>query len=566
MGSVAAGALARLSPARLQLKAYSREILGEVRRLALQQVLHGPVHHPFEHGKDIVALDRDGNLHAFQLKAGDLSLAALEEIQAQLFALSATAVNYPGVEPPRRPDRAFLITNGRLSAPARDRIKSLNDANRPNGLPPIEVVERDHLLPRFVKAHGKLLPEELPNFNDLLRFALSDGLSLFPSYDRARLLSSLVPLATEDPRSDLRRAVGSVTLLTAYTVGPWQRVQNHLGVAEGWLTLALVILRVAETSHLPIRDWESSFLLARDGARQALRDLLMEASGGQDLVVTDVVDGIVYPTRAALVCGYCSALYISEKHIGQDSPISESIRALLLREIEFIKVHGEAAVPHLWMIATALELLGETAKAVELVIHWAEVLARANHIDSKEPFLDPYHSIESILLNLLGQDSDIGEENCAGEAFTLHIAIEWLARRDLREHVEKIWPSVTHVHFAEFAPSRPANLLAHDDPDGEKLIWAPEAPASWKKLRSEACVFPSAAIPSVLWNHAEVLPYLPLIFPFRLTSAVAKAVDYLAHGPCMVIATSQDYQTVDHNNGELAPRLPQTPDEDDQPG
>lgn len=58
------------------------------------RVLHGPVHHPFEHGKDIVALSPDGSLHAFQLKAGDLSLAALEEIQAQLFALSATAVNY----------------------------------------------------------------------------------------------------------------------------------------------------------------------------------------------------------------------------------------------------------------------------------------------------------------------------------------------------------------------------------------------------------------------------------------------------------------------------------------
>lgn len=259
-----------------------------------------------------------------------------------------------------------------------------------------------------MKAHGRFLPEELPNFNDLLRFALSDGLSLFPSYELAKLISSLVPLTADDRRSEVCRAIGSITLLTAYAVGPWQQVQNHLGVAEGWLTTVLVILRVAETNHLPTRDWESSFLLARDAARQALRDLLMEASGGQDLVVTDIVDGIVYPTRAALVCGYCSALYISEKHIGQDSPISESIRALLLREIEFIKVHGEAAVPHLWMIATALELLGETAKAVELVIHWAEVLARANHIDSKEPFLDPYHSIESILLNLLGQDSDIG--------------------------------------------------------------------------------------------------------------------------------------------------------------
>jgi hypothetical protein len=32
-------------------------------------ILQGPVHHPFEHGKDILTISPNGELHAYQLKA-----------------------------------------------------------------------------------------------------------------------------------------------------------------------------------------------------------------------------------------------------------------------------------------------------------------------------------------------------------------------------------------------------------------------------------------------------------------------------------------------------------------
>ena len=45
------------------------------------RVLQGPVHHPYEHGKDIVAIDPSGRLCAFQLKGGDIHLTDFEKIQ-----------------------------------------------------------------------------------------------------------------------------------------------------------------------------------------------------------------------------------------------------------------------------------------------------------------------------------------------------------------------------------------------------------------------------------------------------------------------------------------------------
>ena len=48
------------------------------------RVIQGPVHHPFEHGKDILTFAPNGQLHAYQLKGPDLvSLRDFERIQQQ---------------------------------------------------------------------------------------------------------------------------------------------------------------------------------------------------------------------------------------------------------------------------------------------------------------------------------------------------------------------------------------------------------------------------------------------------------------------------------------------------
>jgi hypothetical protein len=62
------------------------------------RVIQGPVHHPFEHGKDILTFAPDGALHAYQLKGPDLvRLEDFEKIQGQLMALAGTAITHAAV-------------------------------------------------------------------------------------------------------------------------------------------------------------------------------------------------------------------------------------------------------------------------------------------------------------------------------------------------------------------------------------------------------------------------------------------------------------------------------------
>lgn len=492
------------------------------------RVLHAPVHHPFEHGKDLVATAPDGALHAFQLKGGDMRLPGLEAIQGQLLTLSTTAVRYPGVEPPRLPDRAFLVTSGRLTPPARDRLASMNDAARYREGVAIEVVELDQLVSRFVSAHSEFLPGKLEDLSQLLRFVLDDGTGPFPIRRFCEVLKSQLSIEAVPTRQRVTRILAAATILTSYSVGPWQREENHLAVAEAWLSLALTSMWAAEVHELPDEEWLPQFELARDTARQALGSLLAEAHAAEDLVVPDIVDGMVYPARATLVCGYLAAFFLSEGVLDGAEDFAEPVRSVLLRELPYLKVVGEAQAGLLFASATALHRLGCQNEAAALATLWVRDLSAHNAPGSDTAIADPYHPIEELLLGGQGEESDIDEEEFGGQSYTLHVFIEWLARRGARPILERVWPAVTMIHHCELLPSEPYQVLSVEDAEGEHHTWAPGSPQSWGELRRVASTMHEGELPQRLWRNIEILPYLPLLFPHRMTSRVAKGTDYMA--------------------------------------
>ena len=127
------------------------------------RILVGPVHHPFEHGKDILTFDPNGDLHAYQLKGPDLiSIKDFEKIQGQAQTLAEAAVTHPALKVPKIPDGAFLVTNATVTPAVRDRLEKINISLEQRQLPRIDLIERDRLLARFVKAHGSYLPQSLP--------------------------------------------------------------------------------------------------------------------------------------------------------------------------------------------------------------------------------------------------------------------------------------------------------------------------------------------------------------------------------------------------------------------
>lgn len=494
------------------------------------RVIQGPVHHPFEHGKDILTFAPNGDLHAYQLKGPDLiKVEAFEKIQGQLMALAGTAITHPSVVPARRPNRVFLITNAALTPPVRDRIEKFNTANLPAGWPPIEPVEREQLVARFVLAHGKYLPQALPDLRTLLELYYSDPASLFPVRLFASYVSSLLPFPpAEASLPECRRAIGSVTLLTAYAASAWTKSENHLCVAQAWLTACITITRFATLRGLDAKVWSGSYELALEAARASLASLLREAADSEDLVIPDLVDGLVYSSRAALVSGFLSGYLLSERTLGTvDAVTTQRVRTVLTREAPHIRLAGEAAVPAYIAAASALEHLGETSTSQRMMVSLVQTLSKLNQRHSKDALADPYHDVEQVLLEQMGADSDLEGEEFDGRSYMLHVGIEWLTRRLLREPLAAMWSDITKVQSLEFQPAAPDRYLAVEDDDGELKMWFAGHPQSWGALLAQSRTLDRSQIPKALSTHREMLPYLPLLFPYRLTATLAHAIDSL---------------------------------------
>lgn len=494
-------------------------------------ILQGPVHYPYEHGKDILTFDPEGRLCAFQLKGpNEISdLNGLEKYQGQLDALAMAAIEHPAVGERRLADRVYVVTNGVLRPEVRDRLNQISAGNVQRRLPPLEYVEREQLVSRFLAIHGRYTPSNPADFRRFVQLYGDEGRGPLPTLQVLEFLEGIVPFGVNPSEVACQRALTSAALFTAYTLRGWETAENHLAVAQGWLLYCCVALRLASEQSLGDVRWAPSYELAFAAARAALHRLLNEALQRQDLVQPHIAEGMFYGTRALQVCGYVAAHFLSERHFGAGEVIAGDVRSLLEREARYLRAVGEAAAPLLFAIASAESILTSSHNGEALVHIWASTLIASNQPGSVSALPDPYHSLEEVLgfqVGGTGSDLDV-QERYDGHVYSAHVAIEWLARRLRRQAVSALWRDYTRVIACEFECSSPAQVLTLGDDEGRLAMRMPEQPGSWAKLRERALLLQIDRLPPALRTHPEFLPFLGLLLPPRFTSMLAAAVDYI---------------------------------------
>jgi hypothetical protein len=161
----------------------------------------------------------------------------------------------------------------------------------------------------------------------------------------------------------------------------------------------------------------------------------------------------VYGTRALLVCGYASALYLSLRLANEPDDLRARVKSLLKREVRYARAVGEAGAPLWFNVAAALEALGEISRSETCIYSFARELAMRNRAESR--------TLTARLPGGVDEDFD-------GYAYTLHIAIDWLARRWLRQHLAMLWYDATYVQHCDFLPTDFTNYLRWDDEESKR--------------------------------------------------------------------------------------------------
>ena len=497
------------------------------------RVVQGPMHHAYEHGKDIIAWDPTGDLCVYQLKGGkdNLNLAGVEKVQDQLLAAAAAVVTHPSLPSPRPPDRVFLVTNQVATGPAQDRIHVLSEGNHNRGLAPLHLVEHAELVSRFVEAEKQFFPSSPAALNVFYSLYAADGRGELPRHDFFRLLEEVLPLKGPKCRaSDAGRAIAAAALITVLALRRWADSSNHAELAMGWICYATQVLRLAEKNRLGRIRWHKSYRLALEEARRHARRLLEEAVTADDLLIPDLAESVVYGARAVKVCGLASAFTLSERiEHGTDHAYRGIAGKLVVRELDYFQILGEVQAPEYFLSILAVREAGEYRIATSMLLSWVASVARANQIGSTVPLPSPYRSVEEIILDRLPpRETIIATETFAGSAYTVQVGVRWAVRRLWRQTLNAVWSDVSRLNHYSVEPAGRSDYLAPTSSQGKLRSWFYPIPTSWSELLAEAEEHDFSALPSTLLACPEFVPFFCLALPHRFNGLVPDLLDRLA--------------------------------------
>ena len=204
-------------------------------------ILHSTRHSALEYGKDVLAKSPNGEVCAYQLKGNPgsrLTLSQFTAIQNQLTQLVTQPVIFPGIS--INSHKSFLVTNGYIDEEVQRAIDDLNRAfEKQNSIGrPIEVIQRGDFIVWLKEYGSSLLPDEIKDFENLIKILNADGKYSFPIEIFHKLLSSILFLDTESKEisaAKLKRNVTSAAVLTEICLRNFSNCKNYYAEITAWV-------------------------------------------------------------------------------------------------------------------------------------------------------------------------------------------------------------------------------------------------------------------------------------------------------------------------------------------
>lgn len=322
-----------------------------------ESILYVSPHGPFEKGKDVITRASNGEIHAYQMKAGDIGLSEWREIYGEIVNLVELAIELPGAAPVTE-FIPYLVTNGELTDPVLEQVRAANVTWQSRGIDKrLHIVQKGELFERFRASHGAYLPRELADFRTFLELILHDGAAPAEKEKAAQLIEHVLPREPQHESSlNIARAASSIVLLAAYITGSAALASNHWCVFEYWVLTGSYILYLAEKSNKAESDCQVSFELCETAAEGALSALAEECVGRSDFIQGfPLIDGHAYRTRVTALAGLLSAWDLSLRIRRKARDKAAFIQSFLTSRLKEAAMWGESAVPYLFLAALETE-------------------------------------------------------------------------------------------------------------------------------------------------------------------------------------------------------------------
>lgn len=480
------------------------------------RIVHIDSHSQQEEGKDVVSLDQNNTLCAYQIKQGNINVREWRSIQGELRELVELPLSHPRFN--GKKCRPFLVVTGSLNQPALGRLHRFNQ-ELPRRFRKLELVDRHDLLARFVRCQDSLFPIDVDEFHLLLDLLHRNGAECLDRRKYARFLGQVLEMEGGIPRSgEARRMIAGALIMASHAMGQHSRSQNHLAIAEGWAMAAVIVTKVASMCSLDRRHWREARRVACDASSGAFERLASEALNNQHLVSGDMLGdgGLVWRLRATLVAAAISMHCLLKRLEGCPVGNERECRTRVLELMRASTILGESAVSCVLPIFWFLAIDAKTSQIAEerCLLDYIRAVSGVNAHGKEVGIPSPYYTDSQCLEALVTHDPTIfGEENMLGTSYTVFPLTLLLVRRLLRRGLSESWADIASLrhYWMEFASM--SEFLSYRARGGRLVSQYLPTPTSWNWLLQEVerhhLSFQELVTPAIADD-----PRLPLLLAF----------------------------------------------------
>lgn len=489
-------------------------------------IIYNSSHGPLEQGKDIISIDENGTVHAYQLKGGDINLTEYRKIQGELDDLITIPVKHPSIHASTK-HKAYLVTNGTINDYVRTNIVDKNQSYKSKGYPELETISKTELLQRFIKVHGSFLPIEFSaEFNIFLQLIISQGEDFLNKDLFVTFIESI--LFTESKNKlEIKRKISSSILLTHYILRPFEKKENHIAIIEGWTILSSYIFNIIEKSQLEEKSWIQSYEIILQNINNQLEKLKGEFVSNENYLegIPFGDGGKIYKSRTTIVLGWLSAYELFrreyEKNYEVDEFIYESIKNLYPDQIWY---WGESSTPLFLMMSLLALECNDKILSNKIITDIILEIEFENDCQGKG-VPSPYTTSSEIIASSYGiSDAKIDLKEFRGSSYHLETLVDILVRRKRRDLLGVLWKKITYIRKYTFIPDSKSDLFLWRCKNGKIIMQDYKMPQSWKELTIEATKLNSLT-PEIINNKFQFMYYFILCYPHRVNRDTINLID-----------------------------------------
>ncbi len=493
-------------------------------------VLHLTRHCAMEQGKDIISIDGDGNVCAFQLKGVDaerLSMSKWEEMLSQISKLVYQSPIHPSIKT-KAPHKSYLVINANLDEEVQSSVNTFNQNLQNNGLKgKLEIIVKGEFLNDLKEIGNNFWPFKPKNMNLFLQLYLQNGKGFPNKAEISDFLLECLDL-DQDPNDKLSanqayRLLLSTAILNSISLSGFSKQNNYASEFEGTVLYMAHLLGFVEKNGSKNNLWRRLFDISNRHLYNLLNDLCEELSKVEYYHTGESTEGecLTYRPRITYLIALMSLLFLWNNLLQEEAYITHEfddfIKTFIINNKKHLLFWGEYASPQ-FLLYYLFERFTNGGANIDFILQGVISIITNYGKTEDSIFTDPYVNFDEYVKLLYGPGKDSNEIKYNKESYSIEAFVHLFARKNYKSAMRLLWPDISKTEQHKFTFTDKLEFYKWRARSGTTEYKIPPLKQSWQELYQLSKEDSGSELPELIKEFPIFYLCFLIVLPHRMNA------------------------------------------------